>query len=59
VRLLAARTRQASLAGSRDFKLQQFRQGRCSGLMHGRPDCQLDGFQIKTAGFAAIVEDHA
>jgi hypothetical protein len=34
-------------------KLQQLREGCCSGLMHGGTDRRFDGFQVEAADFAA------
>ena len=57
--LLAARTSHAALVGSGGWKLQQFRQCRRSGLMHGRTHSQFDGFQVETSRFATTGEDDA
>ena len=59
VSLVAAGTRKAPLVGNRSWKLQEFGQRRCSGLMHGRANRHFDGFQIQTARPAATIEDHA
>jgi hypothetical protein len=34
-------------------KLQQLREGCCSGLMHGGTDRRFDGFRVEAADFAA------
>jgi hypothetical protein len=57
--LLAARTRNAPLAGSRSGELQEFGQCCCPGAMHGRAHRHLDGFQIQVPRLAAAVEDDA
>ena len=59
VRLMTARTRNAALIVGRGWESQQFGQGRCPGLMHGRAHRHLDGFQIEMARLVAALEDHA
>jgi len=59
VSLTASRTRDGALLGGRDGELEQLAETCCSGVMHGRTYRHLDSFQIETAGFAAILEDHA
>jgi hypothetical protein len=54
---MAAWTSHRALAGGRGWKLQKFGQGCCSGLMHGRAHRHFDGFQIETAGLAAVIEN--
>ena len=59
VSLVAARTRDGSLVGGRNWELQQFGQRGCPGLMHGRAHRHLDGFQIQMPRLAATAEDDA
>ncbi len=37
---------------------QELTQGRSAGLMHGRPDGCLQGFQIQLVTLAAVLQDH-
>lgn len=59
VRLVATRTREDPLVRRRGGESQQFGQGSCPGLMHGRANCHLDGFEIEMACFALGAEDDA
>jgi hypothetical protein len=58
MRLLAAGARHAPLVGGWRRKPQQLGKSGSSGAMHGRAHRHLNGFQVKAAGLAAIVEDH-
>jgi hypothetical protein len=57
LRMMSTRTWQATLIRGRDFVLQQFAQGGCSGLVEGGSQCALHGFQIGSAAVAALRED--
>ena len=59
VRLMATRTREGPLVCSRGCESQQFGQGGRPGMMHGRANRHLDGFEIEVAGFASGAEDDA
>jgi len=56
---VATTTREGPPVRGRDGELQQFGQGGCPGLMHGRAHRHLDGFEIEMSGFAAGREDDA
>ena len=59
LRLLTARTRKAALIVGRGWEWQQLGQGRCPGLMQGRAQRHLDGFQIEMARLVAAIENQA
>ncbi|HTX37074.1 MAG TPA: hypothetical protein VME43_18725 [Bryobacteraceae bacterium] len=44
---------------SRGCESQQFGQSGRPGMMHGRANHHLDGFEIEVAGLAPGAEDHA
>jgi hypothetical protein len=55
---MAAGTKDAPPLGSRGFQWPEFAERRGAGVMHGGTHRHLDGFQVETARFAAIIEDH-
>jgi hypothetical protein len=57
--LVATRTREGPLVGSRDGESQQFGQDGCPGMMHGGAYRHLDGFEIQLARFTPGAEDDA
>ena len=57
--LMAARARNAALAGGRHGKLQQLRESRRSGLMQCGAKAHLHRLQIEAAGLLPLGEDAA
>jgi hypothetical protein len=57
--IVAARTRQLTLIGSRRVILQQCAQGGRSGVVERGPPGRLDGFQISAVVFAALRKNAA
>ena len=54
---VTTRTGRFQMIGIRRFELQQLRQGRSSGLMHGGPDGGLDALQIESPCRLAVAEN--
>jgi hypothetical protein len=57
--LVATRAREDPLVRSRGCESQQCGQGGCPGLMQGRANRHLDGFEIEMARFAPGAENDA
>lgn len=57
--MVTTNTRQLALRGRRGFELQQCGQGCGTGLVEGRPQSGLYGFQIGPTTFLALRKDTA